>query len=119
MYKIAVCGCGVVGSGVCDALIHQREKLSRRFAREVGLAYVLDIRDLKGTPYKPYKTDSLETILSDPETEVVVITIGGLELAADYCFRALKAGKYNVKPLGMKAEYQDRFVKKLFRSSGR
>ncbi len=27
--------------------------------------------------------------------------------------RALKAGKYNVKPLGMKAEYQNRFVKKL------
>lgn len=96
MYKIAVCGCGVVGSGVCDALIHQREKLSRRFAREVGLAYVLDIRDLKGTPYEPYKTDSLETILSDPETEVVVITIGGLDLAADYCFRALRAGKHVV-----------------------
>ena len=27
--------------------------------------------------------------------------------------RALKAGKYNVKPLGMKAEYQNKFVKKL------
>ncbi|MBO4327561.1 MAG: homoserine dehydrogenase [Clostridia bacterium] len=96
MYKIAVCGCGVVGSGVCDALIHQREKLSRRFAQDVGLAYVLDIRDLKGTPYEEYKTDSLETILSDPEVQVVTITIGGLDLAADYCFKALEAGKHVV-----------------------
>lgn len=96
MYKIAVCGCGVVGSGVCDALIYQKEKLSRRFAREVGLAYVLDIRDLTGTPYEPYKVDSLDTILADPEVEVVTITIGGLDLAADYCFRALESGRHVV-----------------------
>jgi homoserine dehydrogenase len=96
MYKIAVCGCGVVGSGVCDALIYQKEKLSRRAAREVGLAYVLDIRDLTGTPYAEYKAESLDSILADPEVEVVVITIGGLDLAADYCFRALKAGRHVV-----------------------
>lgn len=96
MYKIAVCGCGVVGSGVCDALIYQKEKLSRRFGTEVGLAYVLDIRDLTGTPYAPYKVDDLEVILNDPEVEVVTITIGGLDLAADYCFRALRAGKHVV-----------------------
>ncbi len=96
MYKIAVCGCGVVGSGVCDALMDQKEKLSRRFAREVGLAYVLDIKDLSGTRYGQYKTDDLETILSDPEVETVVITIGGLDLAAEYCFRSLRAKKHVV-----------------------
>ena len=96
MYKIAVCGCGVVGSGVCDALIYQREKLSRRYAQDVGLAYVLDIKDLTGTPYEPYKTDSLDKILSDPEVQVVTITIGGLDLAAEYCFRSLEAGKHVV-----------------------
>ena len=96
MYKIAVCGCGVVGSGVCDALLDQHEKLSRRFNRKVALAYVLDIKDLTGTRYAPYKVSDLDTILNDRETEVVVITIGGLDLAADYCFRALRAGKHVV-----------------------
>ena len=81
MYKIAVCGCGVVGSGVCDALIQQKEKLSRRFAREIGLAYVLDIKDLSGTPYEQYKVTSLDAVLADPETDGLIFIV--LEILYD------------------------------------
>ena len=96
MFSVAIMGHGVVGSGVCDALLAQNEKLSRRFGRRIALSYVLDIRDLSGTRYAPYKTESLSVILRDPEVEVVTITIGGLDLAADYCFKALEAGKHVV-----------------------
>lgn len=96
MIKIAVCGCGVVGSGVADVMIEQKDKLSARFGVEVGLGYILDIKDLSGTPYEKYVVRDLDIILQDPEVRIVSITIGGLDLAASYCRRALTAGKHVV-----------------------
>ena len=65
MFKVAVCGCGVVGSGVADILLEQKEKLSARFNTEVCLGYILDIRDFAGTPYATYMAKYVETILAD------------------------------------------------------
>lgn len=96
MIKIAVCGCGVVGSGVADILIQQREKLSKRFNKEICLGYVVDIKDLTGTPYEPYWTNDLQTALDDPEVMIVSMTMGGLNLEYQFCQRALEAGKHVV-----------------------
>lgn len=96
MFKVAVCGCGVVGSGVADVLIEQKEKLSARFHTEVALGYILDIRDLEGTPYTPYLVKDVETILADPEVRLFSVTIGGLDFAYQLCRRALEAGRHVV-----------------------
>lgn len=92
MFKIAICGCGVVGSGVADILMEQQEKLSARFGTEVRLGYILDIRDLSGTPYAPYAVADLETVLADADVRLVTITIGGLDLAYRFCRAALESG---------------------------
>lgn len=96
MFKVAVCGCGVVGSGVADILIQQKEKLSARFNTEVCLGYILDIRDFEGTPYAPYMAKDVETILADEDVKLFSVTIGGLDFAYQLCRRALEAGRHVV-----------------------
>ena len=56
MFKIAIMGCGVVGSGVADILIDQEAALSKRFNEKVCLDKILDVRDMEGTPYAKYLT---------------------------------------------------------------
>lgn len=96
MFNIAILGCGVVGSGVADILFDKQESLSKRFNQEVKLSKILDIRSMEGTPYAPYLVTEPEDVFEDDSIKLVVVTIGGLDLAADRCFAALKAGKHVV-----------------------
>lgn len=96
MFKIAIMGCGVVGSGVADILIDKKEELSKRFNDTVELKKILDLRDFTGTPYEPYATKDAEEIFSDPEIKLVVMTIGGLDFAYNLSKRALESGRHLV-----------------------
>lgn len=92
MFKIAVMGCGVVGSGVCDILLAKQEELSARFQREVKLSYIVDVRKMPDTPYEKFLTDKAEDVFNDPEVRLIVVTIGGLEYPYLLSKRALSAG---------------------------
>ncbi len=96
MFKIAIMGCGVVGSGVADILLQQSDKLSKRFNKQVSLAKILDIRDMAGTPYAPYMTPSADDIIGDDSISAVVVTIGGLDFAYNMAKKSLLAGKHVV-----------------------
>lgn len=96
MVKIAIMGCGVVGSGVADILLEKSKELSCRFNKKIELARILDVRDLVGTPYEPYLTKDADEILNDPEINIVVMTIGGDNHAYKLSKRALEAGKHVV-----------------------
>ena len=96
MFKIAIMGCGVVGSGVADILIEKSAELSKRFASDIGLGKILDIRDLPGTPYEPYLTKNAEDIWEDDEIRLVTVTIGGLDFAYQMCRKALISGRHVV-----------------------
>ena len=96
MFKIAVMGCGVVGSGVVDILLEKGEELSCRFKDDVALGKILDIRDFTGTPYEPYATKDAEEVFADPDIKLVVMTIGGLDMAYKLSMRALESGRHVV-----------------------
>lgn len=96
MFKIAIMGCGVVGSGVADILIEKKEELSKRFNDTVELKKILDLRDFTGTPYESYATKDAEEIFSDPEIKLIVMTIGGLDFAFNLSKRALESGRHLV-----------------------
>ena len=96
MFNIAILGCGVVGSGVADILFDKQESLSKRFNQEVKLSKILDIKNMDGTPYAPYLVTEPADVFEDDSIKLVVVTIGGLDLAADRCFAALNAGKHVV-----------------------
>ncbi len=61
----------------------------------MALKYILDIRDFPDSPFGELVVHDFETIVNDPEVDVVVETIGGTGVAYEYTRRALQAGKHS------------------------
>lgn len=93
MAKIALLGFGVVGSGVVQLMETNAAQLTKAAGEPLELAYILDRKDLSGTPYAAKKADAFETILADDSVTVVVEAMGGVEPAYSWLKAALLAGK--------------------------
>lgn len=92
--KIAVLGCGTVGSGVVDLIDELGAEYARRCSQDtVEVKYILDLRELKDTPYETRVIHDIETVISDKEIDVVAEMMGGTEPAFTFCMRAMAAGK--------------------------
>ena len=96
MIQIAVMGFGTVGAGVEEILQTTGALLEKRLGEAVALKYILDIRDFPDSPFGALVAHDFETIVNDPELDVVVETIGGAGVAYEYTRRALLAGKHVV-----------------------
>ena len=91
--KIAVLGCGTVGSGVVDILDEKPCLMVKSAGEEIGVKYILDIRDFSGSPYASRIVNNIDIIAEDPEIGVVVETMGGVEPAFTFCKKCLEKGK--------------------------
>ena len=91
--KIAVLGYGTVGSGVVEVLEVNRELITKRAGKEIDVKYVLDLRDFPGQKIQEKIVHDYEIILNDPEIEIVVEVMGGVEPAYTFAKKALLAGK--------------------------
>ena len=80
--KIALLGHGVVGRGV-DEIIASR-------AKGVEVARILELPDRLSDPRM---TANYDDILNDPEIELVIECMGGLEPAHTFIMAALNSGK--------------------------
>ncbi|MCS7305303.1 MAG: homoserine dehydrogenase [Thermoguttaceae bacterium] len=94
--KVAIIGFGTVGSGVAKLLLEERERLARQVGCPLELARVVDVdlerpRNVRLPP--GLLTDQLSTVLEDPEIQIAVELIGGLEPARTIVLRLLEAGK--------------------------
>lgn len=93
--KIAIMGFGVVGSGVGELLITNRESIAQKAGEELEVKYILDLRDFPESPYKCFIKD-FDIILNDPEVEVVIEAMGGTNPAYRFTKSLLEAGKHVV-----------------------
>ena len=93
MIKIAILGYGTIGSGVVEVLRTNRESIAKRAGSEIGVKYILDLRDFPGDPMQEKVIHDYEVIANDPEVQVVVEAMGGVEPAYTFVKRALLAGK--------------------------
>ncbi|MCX5888712.1 MAG: homoserine dehydrogenase [Deltaproteobacteria bacterium] len=97
--KVGVLGFGTVGSGVVRLLLEKREMLSRRLGTDLVLARIAD-QDLERprpvTVPRELLTPRAQDILDDPEIDIVVELIGGLDPARDYMLTAIDRGKHVV-----------------------
>lgn len=93
MIQIAVLGYGTVGSGVVEVINTNHESINKRVGQEVNIKYVLDLRDFPGDPVEKVLVHDYETIINDPEVDIVVEVMGGVEPAYTFTKRALQAGK--------------------------
>ncbi len=93
MVNIAVMGYGTVGSGVVEVLRTNQSLINQRAGEEIHIKYVLDLREFPGDPIEQVLTHDFEEIVNDPEVEIVVEVMGGLEPAYTFVKRCLLAGK--------------------------
>ncbi len=96
MAKLAILGCGIVGSGVREILSRNAAGITRRLGQQLSLGYICDVRDFKNDPEPGLFVKEIDPILADPDVRVVVETIGGLKPAYEYVCRALDAGRHVV-----------------------
>lgn len=95
MIGVAVMGCGVVGSGVVEMLIENREILTGTTGDELRVLYMLDLRDLN-VPEGVVLTKNFDDILADERVQIVVETMGGTKFAYPYTKKCLEAGRHVV-----------------------
>ena len=93
MAKIAVLGYGTVGSGVVEVLNTNGASIAKRAGDTIEVKSVLDLRDFPGDPIQEKIVHDIDLIINDPEIEVVVEVMGGVEPAFTFVKKALEAGK--------------------------
>jgi len=94
--RIALIGCGTVGTGVARILYEQAESLQRRCGRSLRLSRVV-VRDTnKSREYLPDGipvSSSIDDVLNDDSIDLAVQLIGGTSDARDYSVRLLESGR--------------------------
>ncbi len=96
-FKIGLLGLGTVGSGTAEILLDPSGRhplLQEIEIKRVGVRSLSKPRTIK-LPQEVMTTD-LEAIVTDPEIDVVVELIGGLEPARSLILKAIAAGKHVV-----------------------
>ena len=93
MTNVAVLGFGVVGSGTVEVLDKNSERIARNAGQSIRVKYILDVREFPGNRYENLLIKDFDTILNDPDIDVVIEVIGGVDAALEYTRRSLSAGK--------------------------
>ena len=81
MVNIAVLGYGTVGSGVVEVIRTNGARINQRIGDELNVKYVLDLRDFPGDPIQEKLVHDFDTIVNDPDVQIVVEVMGGIEPA--------------------------------------
>lgn len=92
--EAAIMGYGTIGSGVAEVLRINRESIRKRAGEEIGIRYILDLRDFPGDPLSEKLVHDYRVIAEDPQVQVVVETMGGVEPAYTFVKAMLMAGKH-------------------------
>lgn len=93
MINIAVLGYGTVGSGVVEVINTNHDSINKKAGEEINIKYVLDLRDFPGDPIQNKIVHDFEVIINDPEIQIIVEVMGGIEPSYTFVKRALESGK--------------------------
>lgn len=95
---IGIIGFGTVGTGTAQVLHDQAERITKRTGVQIVLKSVL-VRSPRTLP-EPYSDVEVivdpEQFFADPDLDIIVELIGGIEPAKNYILRALQAKKHVV-----------------------
>jgi homoserine dehydrogenase len=97
--NVGLLGLGTVGGGTLAVLRRNRDEISRRAGREIQVtrASVRDANKSRGfEPGAVVISEDSTSVVDDPEIEIVVELIGGIEPAYELVLRAINNGKHVV-----------------------
>ncbi len=96
--RVGLIGFGTVGSGLAEVLLAQRERLEKRSGLSVRLDSVADINiDTLPPQFSDVhlSRDAAE-LINNPDIDIIVELIGGIEPAKTFVMEAIAAGKHVV-----------------------
>lgn len=96
MIQVAVMGYGTIGSGVVEVLETNKDKITEKTGKEIGVKYILDLREFPGDPHEAQIVHDFEIIEKDKDVEIVVEAMGGVNPAYKFAKACLLAGKHVV-----------------------
>lgn len=94
--KIGLMGCGTVGSGVVKTLLENKELIAQRLGCSLEIKKILELNADRVTALgldASLVTTDYQELIGDPEIEIVVELMGGIEPARTFMLEALKQGK--------------------------
>jgi len=94
--KIGIIGFGTVGSGIYEVLTTNRELISSRVGTDVDVKRIADLdthSDRGISVDRELFTVNAMDVIDDPEIDIVVELIGGLDKAREYILKAMERGK--------------------------
>lgn len=94
--RVGLLGCGNVGAALASQIHDQGDAIAARTGvrLEVGRIAVRDLATDRGLPLPAdVFTDDAMAVVSDPEIDIVVEVIGGVDPTRDLILTALKSGK--------------------------
>lgn len=95
----ALLGLGTVGTGVYKVIKGQEQEMEAKLGSQVKIKKIL-VRNLEKARVKvedpSVLTNSWDEIINDPEIDLVIELMGGIEPARTYILSALEAGKHVV-----------------------
>lgn len=96
--NVGLIGFGTVGSGLAEVLLSQQERLVQRSGLTVRLAKVADIMISELPPQfaGTELTNDAAELINDPDIDIVVELIGGIQPAKTFVMDAIAAGKHVV-----------------------
>ena len=93
MINISILGYGTVGSGVVEVLNTNHESIAVKAGQPINVKYILDLRDFPGDPMEDKVVHDYQIIVNDPEIDIIVETMGGVNPAYQFVKQALESGK--------------------------
>jgi len=96
--QVGLIGFGTVGSGLAEVLLAQKKRLQKRVGLSIRLAKVADIAisELPAQFGDVVLTNNANELFTDPDIDIVVELIGGIEPAKTFLLKAIEAGKHVV-----------------------
>ena len=96
---VGLIGLGTVGTGTAKILLKNQSLIGERLGARIVLKKIadLDIKRDRGIQFSPGTlTRRVQEVLEDPEIQIVIELIGGIEPARTFILDALKRGKHVV-----------------------
>ena len=96
--RVGLIGFGTVGKGLANTLLAQKECLLKKTGTSFVLSKVADIalQSLPNEFSEVILTNDANDIFSDPNIDIVVELIGGMEPAKSFMLKAIESGKHVV-----------------------
>ena len=100
--NIGMVGFGYIAHGVFELVSNQKEYIAKKIGKEINIIRIAEkdstkLKSLNGEAAGGIKiSPDAADIYSDPEVDIVVELIGGVDPAYDIVMESLKAGKYVV-----------------------